>query len=31
MILGARHIEGVVKDPVNYWNKVDGFLAKYAF
>jgi fermentation-respiration switch protein FrsA (DUF1100 family) len=31
MILGANHIEGVVKDPENYWNKVDGFLAKYAF
>ena len=31
MILGAKHIEGVVRDPVNYWNKVDGFLAKYGF
>ncbi len=28
MILGARHIEGVVKDPVNYWAKVDSFLNK---
>ena len=31
MILGARHIEGVVRDPANYWSKVDGFLAKYGF
>ena len=29
MILGAGHIEGVVKDPVNYWNKADAFTAKY--
>jgi alpha-beta hydrolase superfamily lysophospholipase len=29
MILGARHIESVVKDPVNYWNKVDSFVNKY--
>ncbi len=28
MILGAEHIEGVVKDPKNYWNKVDGFINK---
>ena len=28
MILGAKHIEGVVRDPVNYWSKVDSFLAK---
>jgi hypothetical protein len=28
MILGAAHIEGVVKDPVNYWNKVDSFINK---
>lgn len=28
MILGAEHIEGVVKDPTNYWNKVDSFLSK---
>ena len=28
MILGAGHIESVVKDPVNYWNKVDAFTAK---
>ncbi len=28
MILGARHIEGVIKDPVNYWKKVDSFLKK---
>ena len=31
MILGAGHIEGVVKDPVNYWNKVDSFLTKAGF
>lgn len=31
LILGAGHIEGVVKDPMNYWNKVEGFLAKTAF
>ena len=31
MILGAGHIEGVVKDPVNYWNKIDSFLAKVEF
>jgi fermentation-respiration switch protein FrsA (DUF1100 family) len=28
MILGAGHIESVVKDPVNYWSKVDAFTAK---
>ena len=28
MILGAGHIESVVKDPVNYWNKVDAFTSK---
>ncbi len=28
MILGAGHIEGVVKDPTNYWNKVDAFINK---
>ena len=28
MILGAAHIEGVVRDPVNYWNKVDAFTGK---
>lgn len=28
IILGARHIEGVIKDPVNYWNKVDSFISK---
>ena len=31
MILGAKHIEGVVRDPVNYWNKVDAFLEKQGF
>ena len=29
MILGAEHIECVVRDPVNYWNKVDAFVNKY--
>ncbi|RKM58862.1 alpha/beta hydrolase [Butyrivibrio sp. CB08] len=28
MILGAAHIEGVVKDPTNYWLKVDSFINK---
>ena len=28
MILGSGHIEGVVKDPVNYWTKVDSFIQK---
>ncbi len=28
MILGSGHIEGVVKDPVNYWAKVDSFIQK---
>ncbi len=28
MILGAGHICGVAKDPVNYWNKVDSFIGK---
>ena len=28
MILGAGHIESVVKDPVNYWSKVDTFTTK---
>ncbi len=29
MILGAGHIEGVVKDPTAYWTKVDSFIKKY--
>ncbi len=29
MILGARHIEGVVIDSASYWSKVDSFIAKY--
>ena len=28
MILGAGHIEGVVKDPTNYWSKVSSFINK---
>ncbi len=28
IILGAGHIEGVVHDPVNYWNKIDSFISK---
>ena len=28
MILGAKHIEGAVKDPVTYWTKVDSFLSE---
>ena len=28
MILGSGHIEGVVRDPVNYWAKVDSFIQK---
>ncbi len=28
MILGAGHIESVVKDPVNYWNKIDAFITR---
>ena len=28
MILGAGHIESVIKDPVNYWSKIDAFTAK---
>ena len=31
MILGAGHIEGVVKDPTNYWNKIASFLMKIQF
>lgn len=31
LILGAGHIEGVVKDPVNYWAKIEGFLKKTEF
>lgn len=31
MILGAGHIEGVVKDPDNYWGKIASFLAKTDF
>lgn len=31
MILGAGHIEGVVKDPANYWNKIGSFLIKISF
>ncbi len=31
MILGAGHIESVVKDPVNYWNKIESFLKKIEF
>lgn len=31
MILGAGHIEGVVKDPTNYWNKISSFLMKIQF
>ena len=31
MILGAGHIEGIVKDPDNYWAKVDSFLSKTEF
>jgi fermentation-respiration switch protein FrsA (DUF1100 family) len=31
MILGAGHIEGVAKDPTNYWNKIASFLMKIQF
>lgn len=31
MILGAGHIEGIVKDPENYWAKIDSFLSKTDF
>ena len=31
MILGAGHIEGVVKDPANYWGKIKTFLEKTEF
>lgn len=31
IILGAKHIEGVVRDPVNYWNKIDNFISKLQF
>ncbi|MBQ3797898.1 MAG: alpha/beta hydrolase [Butyrivibrio sp.] len=31
MILGAGHIEGVVRDPLNYWGKVESFLSKTEF
>ena len=31
MILGAGHIEGVVRDPVNYWGKIQAFLDKTEF
>lgn len=29
LIPGAKHIEGVVREPEMYWNKVDSFLSKY--
>ncbi|WP_022772166.1 alpha/beta hydrolase [Butyrivibrio sp. AE2015] len=31
MILGAGHIESVVKDPENYWKKISEFLTKIEF
>jgi fermentation-respiration switch protein FrsA (DUF1100 family) len=31
LILGAEHIEGVVRDPANYWGKIDSFLSKTEF
>ena len=31
MILGAGHIEGVVRDPANYWGKIKNFLDKTEF
>lgn len=31
IIPGARHIEGVIKDPDKYWNKIDQFLSRYEF
>ena len=31
MILGAGHIEGVVRDPANYWGKIKSFLEKTEF
>ncbi len=31
MILGAGHIEGVVRDPANYWGKIKAFLDKTDF
>ncbi len=31
MILGANHIEGVAKDPTNYWGKITNFLSKTDF
>ena len=31
MILGAGHIESVVKDPENYWKKISEFLSKTEF
>ncbi len=31
MILGAGHIEGVVRDPDNYWGKIKNFLDKTEF
>ena len=31
MILGAGHVEGVVKDPINYWGKIKSFLEKTDF
>ena len=31
LILGAEHIECVVKDPVNYWGKIENFLSKTDF
>lgn len=29
MILGAEHIQGVLADPTNYWNKIDAFVKKF--
>lgn len=31
LILGAGHIECVVRDPDNYWTKIDNFLSKTEF
>ena len=31
MILGAGHIEGVVRDPVTYWAKIDSLLSQLEF
>ncbi len=31
LILGAGHIEGVVRDPANYWGKIENFLSKTEF